>query len=279
MSKIFATEELVMKLNLQMIGFSKKTPIHGLGSSGTATIGEVVNARIKISGETTYLSTIKVVNSSQIPLLLGMDWLVSAQIVLDLKFSKLKEYLNGRETTLIGVGKHCLPTTNLFLEPLPSKPIYLGPEEVVTITLHFPSQQKIRFFRRDKNAITRVRLIRNPKSGKAMFSVKNSHCLSKIYLETSGKATEHICLGGASGIYARYGIRAYESARDHELDHSFGPDISRVCLPYSYSPTQYPLELVESSHFANERHRKVKQILKKGDANNFVKKLIDCISR
>jgi hypothetical protein len=122
----FISEELAIKSNLIIRRFPNPTTIQGLGDSGASVIGECINLRITISGETTYFSSIKVVDSSQVPMLLGMDWLIPAQIVLDLKNVKLKEYLNGKETDLIGIGRNILPMVNLITEPLFNKPIYLS---------------------------------------------------------------------------------------------------------------------------------------------------------
>ena len=122
--------------------FTKPSSIQGIGESGTTIVGECINVKIIISGETTYVSSIKVVNSSQVPMLLGMDWLIPAQIILDLRRASLKEFLNGKETQLVGVGRSCLPTTNHFVEPLPNKSIYLGPQEATNVTLYFPDRPR-----------------------------------------------------------------------------------------------------------------------------------------
>lgn len=261
----FISEEFAINSNLPIKKHLSPKSIKGLGDSGAKIIGESINLELKISGDTTYISSVDVIDSSQVPILLGMDWLVSAQIVLDLKEKKLKEFLNGKETSLLGTGKNCLPTTNLSHVAIPNKPIYLGPLEATTVTLQFPGE--VKFFRRDKAAKLRARLLAPPKRGKAKFSIKNTYLPTKLYLETEGKAEEDLSLGFGSGIYSSYGIRGYTSAFDHERDYEFGPDASRLLPPFNYHPDQFPKEINESDVFKSERNRYVSKILKREERN------------
>jgi hypothetical protein len=76
----------------------RNSTINGYGVSAVRIIGIIKDIKLTFSGKCDYVGDISVVNSNQVPLLLGMDWLSSGRLILDLENMILVENTDGHKT-------------------------------------------------------------------------------------------------------------------------------------------------------------------------------------
>ena len=259
----FISRELAHQLGLSYVETRKQPTINGYGVSAVRMIGIVIDVKVTLNGLCEYVGDLNVVNSDQVPLLLGMDWLSAGKFTLDLENMWLIENIDSSRTNLLDIRCDLNYRANLFYYNMPiMKTVYLVPGEVTKQLLHFPNE--VNYFRRKENSTLEIRIIKKIGKKKIWISILNRDEEREHQKNTFNKS-QSIPLG-LNGEYRFFGIRAYDSRKDFLEDSSYGPDITRVTKAHwSEKVVPHKEEINYPSLFDREKGRIVTKILQRND--------------